>query len=959
MTDPVEPTGALGAGGHTRRWTALLMTGTLLQGCAILALPVDLRAQEQQDSEPPAAAPALDTMSLEDLVKRGNEARHAGQMRAAIALFQKARDRAPHSYEIRVLLADTLRRVGESERALPEYEAAQRIDPARPEGYTGKALILRTRYDDEAAAALLQDGLARVEAGHRSELLLVLAETRRRERRLDEAARLFGEILEAHAQDAPARAGLARVAEDRGDLDGAIQAWDAYLGTKADDEAAALRRQELRELRASIEALRRTAARRGADANVLIELGRLLFVAGDAQGAAGSYRKALRIDPEKVEARRGLAVALRETGSDGALEAAREFRRLLKRRPADGVALYSLLGLAIAGGKAEDEEAAWRALVLNRPDDLFALRGWTTSLERRGPEVLARAIEEARAGDDGLAAPIRLRRLTLLLATAGRFPEAADAMYRMLLLDPTDPWSLEIANDVLFLDPGLQTALADRLGADLKKDTTANGTSVPPDSAAPQVLLARLAWWAGRGEEALVILRQAVAAHPGSALVHSALGEAYQGIAGRSDLAVTELHHAVALDPARPAAHVDLALTLLRMGRSKQSEAAARRCLERAPDLSPALSVLGAALADQGKFESAASAYAAALLADPADNFGLARGQLPIVLAALGRNVEARRNLRGAVPPIPEMLYREAWAFARDSCRDRAFNGQNWLTWRTRYRGALRTENDAYRAITAMLSSLGSVHAAARPGGDRGAVPDAARFFGRNRPARSRLRAEQDGDHRGAARRSRLHPAGQLHRPEPRRRGARGARIDAPEGRDRPGPARQQRRPVALGGRDRQPPGRSRQGGGPGRIGRRGDLAGHRGRRSPDRQPAHGSGGRADRQRGRTAGAHSDEHRPRLARGRSDVRQGPGADVARAPGRDDRPGLQQRDARARRAAAAGERTGPHAPVAPSGAAGRHTGTESGADTLRTHATTGAPRPGRRVPVEARDRLRGP
>jgi len=683
------------------------MTGTLLQGCAILALPVDLRAQEQQDSEPPAAAPALDTMSLEDLVKRGNEARHAGQMREAIALFQKARDRAPHSYEIRVLLADTLRRVGESERALPEYEAAQRIDPARPEGYTGKALILRTRYDDEAAAALLQDGLARVEAGHRSELLLVLAETRRRERRLDEAARLFGEILEAHAQDAPARAGLARVAEDRGDLDGAIQAWDAYLGTKADDEAAALRRQELRELRASIEALRRTAARRGADANVLIELGRLLFVAGDAQGAAGSYRKALRIDPEKVEARRGLAVALRETGSDGALEAAREFRRLLKRRPADGVALYSLLGLAIAGGKAEDEEAAWRALVMNRPDDLFALRGWTTSLERRGPEVLARAIEEARAGDDGLAAPIRLRRLTLLLATAGRFPEAADALYRMLLLDPTDPWSLEIANDVLFLDPGLQTALADRLGADLKKDTTANGTSVPPDSAAPQVLLARLAWWAGRGEEALVILRQAVAAHPGSALVHSALGEAYQGIAGRSDLAVTELHHAVALDPARPAAHVDLALTLLRMGRSKQSEAAARRCLERAPDLSPALSVLGAALADQGKFESAASAYAAALLADPADNFGLARGQLPIVLAALGRNVEARRNLRGAVPPIPEMLYREAWAFARDSCRDRAFNGQNWLTWRTRYRGALRTENEACGAMAEMLSSLG------------------------------------------------------------------------------------------------------------------------------------------------------------------------------------------------------------------------------------------------------------
>ncbi len=646
-------------------------------------------------------------MSVEDLVKRGNEARHAGQMRVAIASFRKARDRAPHTYEIRVLLADTLRRAGEAERALPEYEAAQRIDPSRPEGYTGKALILRAGYDYEGAAALLQEGMARVAAAHRPELLLVLAETRRREGRLEEAARLFGEILEAHAKDAPARAGLARVAEDRGDLGGAIQAWDAYLDARPDDEAAALRRQELRELRASIEALRRTAARRDADARVLMEQGRLLSVAGDMQGAAGSYRKALRSDPEQVEARRGLALALRETGSDGAVEAAREFKRLLKRRPDDGVALYGLVGLAVAAGDADDEEAAWQALVLARPDDLFALRGWLVFLERRGPEALGQAIDRARAGDEGQAAAVRLRRLALLLATAGRFPEAAEALYRVLLLDPTDPWSLEIANDVLFLDPSLLMTLADRLRVDLEKDAAANGTPAPADAVARRVLMARLAWWSGRGEEALVILRQAVAAHPESALAHSALGEAYQEIAGRPDLAVAELQKAVALDPERPAAHVDLALTLLRMGRPKQSEAAARRCLERAPDLSPALSVLGAALADEGDFEAAASAYASALLADPGDNFGLARGQLPIALAALGRNVEACRILRGAVPPIPEMLYREAWAFARDSCRDRAFNGQDWLAWRTRYRGALRTENDAYRAITSMLSSLG------------------------------------------------------------------------------------------------------------------------------------------------------------------------------------------------------------------------------------------------------------
>src|SRR5439155_1763160 len=156
-------------------------------------------------------------------------------------------------------------------------------------------------------------------------------------------------------------------------------------------------------------------------------------------------------------------------------------------------------------------------------------------------------------------------------------------------------------------------------------------------------LLARLAWWSGRGDEALVIRRQAVAAHPGSSLVRAALGEAYQSIAGRPDLGVSELRKAVALDPGRPAAHVDLALTLLRIGRPKQAEDAARRCLERAPDLSPALSVLGAALADQGSFEAAASAYASALL--------LARRGASVGTDALGRvSAQSRTVTTGELP---------------------------------------------------------------------------------------------------------------------------------------------------------------------------------------------------------------------------------------------------------------------------------------------------------------------
>src|SRR5206468_3039824 len=196
---------------------------------AVVSAPTRVLARNQPDAAPSPADPVPGTSSVAALVKQGNEARRAGQMRVAIASFRKARDLAPHTYEIRILLAD--------------------------------------------------------------------------------AQRLFEEILKARPQEAPARAGLARVAEDRGDLAGAIRAWDAYLEIKTEDEAAELRRQELRELRASIEALRETAGR-AASAGVLAELGRLQSVAGDAQGAVESYRRALRVDAEHVEARRGLARAL-------------------------------------------------------------------------------------------------------------------------------------------------------------------------------------------------------------------------------------------------------------------------------------------------------------------------------------------------------------------------------------------------------------------------------------------------------------------------------------------------------------------------------------------------------------------------------------------------------------------------------------------------------------------------
>jgi len=221
------------------------------------------------------------------------------------------------------------------------------------------------------------------------------------------------------------------------------------------------------------------------------------------------------------------------------------------------------------------------------------------------------------------------------------------------------------------------------------------------------VLRARLAWWSGRAGEALVQLRQVAAADPSSGLAHSALAEAYQSIAHDTRDALAEMRRAVEVDPLRASAHIDLALALLRGGHGKEAEAAAREALAIDSGSTPARSILAAARADQGDLEGAAAEYAEVLRADPADNFGLASGQYPLTLAALGRQVEARHALRGDIPPIPESLYHEAWVFARDSYRDRSFGGQDWSVWRDRYRGRLNTVEEAYRAMATMLDSLG------------------------------------------------------------------------------------------------------------------------------------------------------------------------------------------------------------------------------------------------------------
>jgi tetratricopeptide (TPR) repeat protein len=660
-------------------------------------------AGQDQGTTPPGDS----TGTPEDavaLIRRGNAARQAGRMREALAAYRRAAALSPRDYDVRILIADTLRRMGHDDEAMAEYGRAEEVDAAGAESWTGRALILRRRHDPAAAAALIETGLTRVAAGGRDALRVTLAETRRRQGRRDEAERLFREILATRADQAPARAGLAMIAEERGDLDAAISGWTAFLTLRPDDEAAVLRRRSLADLRAAIGALEATAGsgsaadQAAADrAAIQAEVGRLRRIAGDTRGAAAACRLALDLDPSSLAVRRRLALALRDFDRQAA---ASEFRRVLKTAPADGVALYNLVAFAAQGEDRAAERRAWRALLEARPRDLGAARAWVSRLRAAGPDAPGKEAdrfevrkEPARetGSDDGGAARRTVR--AMLLEAAGRGGEAAGELIAALRADPTDPWTLDAAADLLAARP----ALLDQMAAAWR--------AAAGPGAADAVLGARILWWNGRTGEAYAAIRQAAAAHPDAPVTGAALAEAHKTIGRRGDLAFEERVRVAALPGARLSDQVDLALALLETGRAARAETVARRAIDMWPGAAPLLSVLGGALLSQGRMEEAAAAFAAAVEADPVDSFGLARGQYPLVLAALGRHLEARQALRGDIPPIPALVHEEAWKFARDLYRDRSFAAQDWGRWRAAG-GAARTVEEAWRGIALMLDSL-------------------------------------------------------------------------------------------------------------------------------------------------------------------------------------------------------------------------------------------------------------
>ena len=328
--------------------------------------------------------------------------------------------------------------------------------------------------------------------------------------------------------------------------------------------------------------------------------------------AATVYAAALRVAPESVDARYGLALALHSQGRPQ--DAEPHYRRVLATHAHLGE-VHNNLGVALfsLGRTAEAAEAHREAVRLDHGDSTawgklgVALHGLGQVGEAEA------AIREAA----GLAPQIveNWYNLACLLDADGRSEAAVAAGRIAVALDPAGPanwlalgnaaqaadrrqeaWRAAAAAVRLTpSDPAARNNLANALRSlgrlwDAVAEYRA-ALALQPDFPVAEVNLALALSILCQPEDALTVLRGLIARQPLRSDAWLRMGRVLVE-AVRPDLAVAALRTAVAIAPGDPEPHADLAMASTMCDRSAQSAEACRRVLRLVPDHTAALGQL-------------------------------------------------------------------------------------------------------------------------------------------------------------------------------------------------------------------------------------------------------------------------------------------------------------------------------------------------------------------------------
>ncbi|MGH9870844.1 MAG: S41 family peptidase [Candidatus Polarisedimenticolia bacterium] len=627
----------------------------------------------------------------DELAARGKAALDAGSTMEALAAYDEAVASAPSRTDLRLQFAEALRTAGFWVRSAEQYREVLKAQPHDVTAMIGYGELLNAQYQFAPSAEhfsrALQVGL---DPHDRERVLVGLGSARFGLGDYAGAAQVFEGILKESPRVMTAMAYLALSRRNLGDLEAAEKIWTQFLEIDPDASPARIHRIEIQELRAGIDAARATVQRTPQDADAWAALGRLLRSKPDLPGAEKAYASAERLAPREAAHHFAHGAALRDMGRWK--ESMESLQQASTDRQWGSLALYNLGYAARKANDPEREKRAWGEVAERYPGDLYAYRRYLAVLKATGALDLELARARQKATDEAkpLLRPILLARLSLALSASGDREGARQASVDALRADPNDVHAQRAARDVFQLD---QKAV--------KSFLESHSSPEPADALLRGALLRAM----GREDEAEPELRKAVAGAPDDARALTALAGSLR--AEGVDEGVAELLKlARAKEPAYLYGHLDAAMVFNEAGRYDDAAKAAREALRLSPDNPVGHALLGTALKLAGSLEPAARAFQEATALDPMEDMGGSRLMLAKIRGEMGRLEDARDLLRGDAPQDPEEMYRMSWEFVRDRYHDRTFHDQNWLVWKDRFEGRLKTPADALGAIAIMLSSL-------------------------------------------------------------------------------------------------------------------------------------------------------------------------------------------------------------------------------------------------------------
>jgi len=375
---------------------------------------------------------------------RGRRALAAGNLDAAVSLFRQATAADPENVAIHRALGLALGRSGDHDAAIAEYLQAVKLEPSNPLNHQelGIALVDAGRVaeaaaafaravdlDPDFAAAHLGLGIVLTDLGQLPTALSHLQRAvelapedgdARYERAMvlarmgrgSEAVVGLRELVEREPGRLPARLNLGTLLELAGDDDGARTEMEAILA--ADPPPALAARAQ-------------------------VVLGRLAERAGDTESARGHYRQAAELNPALPSAKLRLA-SLLAAGGDYA-GAARYYGEVLAAVPAHREARMAHATCLMLSGRNADAAASLEAGLQALPGDPY-LQYELALLRAAAPEDAVRnadaALSLARAAYAAVSDSAQGQAVAMAYAENGQFEEAVRAQERLLAALPAD-----------------------------------------------------------------------------------------------------------------------------------------------------------------------------------------------------------------------------------------------------------------------------------------------------------------------------------------------------------------------------------------------------------------------------------------------------------------------------------------------------------------------------------------